>query len=107
MIDPLQECILRMNRGSATLKSALYASYAAVLGGVDLLVFVGGIGEHAPIVRERICAILEFLSVQLDAPSNEANAELISSPESTVRVRVVKTNEDLMIVRHVRSTLAW
>ena len=43
----------------------------------------------------------------LDAPSNEANAELISSPESTVRVRVVKTNEDLMIVRHVRSTLEW
>ena len=82
-------------------------AYAAVLGGLDVLVFAGGIGEHAPAVRQRICDGLDFLGIRLDAPGNEANAALISSPESRVKVRVIKTNEDLMIVRHVRSTLRW
>ena len=82
-------------------------AYAAVLGGLDILVFAGGIGENAPKVRERICDGLHFLGIRLDALGNEANAPLISSSESTVRVRVIKTNEDLMIVRHVLSVLGW
>ena len=82
-------------------------AYAAVLGGLDVLVFAGGIGERAPVVRKGICDGLDFLGIRLDAANNEANAALISSPASGVRVRVIKTNEDLMIVRHVLSTLGW
>jgi acetate kinase len=82
-------------------------AYAAVLGGLDVLVFVGGIGEHAPVIRKRICDSLDFLGIRLDAPCNEANAALISPPEGRVKVRVIKTNEDLMIVRHVLSALGW
>jgi len=82
-------------------------AYAAVLGGLDLLVFAGGIGEHAPLVRERICDGLDFLGVRLDGPGNDANEALISGPQSRVKVRVINTNEDLMIVRHVRSVLGW
>jgi acetate kinase len=81
--------------------------YAAVLSGLDVLVFAGGIGENAPAVRNRICEGLDFLGVRLDVPSNEANAGLISSAESRVKVRVIKTDEDRMIVRHVRSILGW
>jgi acetate kinase len=82
-------------------------AYAAVLGGLDLLVFAGGIGEHAPDVRKRICDGLEFLGIRLEAGSNEVNAALISHAKSPVKVRVIKTNEDLMIARHVSSALGW
>jgi acetate kinase len=82
-------------------------AYAAVLGGLDVLVFAGGIGEHAPEVRRRICSGLEFLGVSLDDRSNAANAAVISRPESRVKVRVIETDEDLMIVRHVCATLGW
>jgi acetate kinase len=82
-------------------------AYAAVLGGVDVLVFAGGIGENAPAVRQRICDGLEFLGIRLDEPRNEANADIISPSGSGVSVRVIKTNEDLMIVRHVLATLGW
>jgi acetate kinase len=82
-------------------------AYAAGLGGVDILVFAGGIGEHAPIVRKAICDGLDFLGIGLDSAANEANAAVISPAESRVRVRVIKTNEDLMIVRHVLSAMGW
>ena len=82
-------------------------AYAAVLGGLDLLVFAGGIGEHAAAVRKRICDGLDFLGIRLDDSGNEANEALISAPRSQVKVRVINTNEDLMIVRHVRSVLGW
>jgi acetate kinase len=82
-------------------------AYAAVLGGLDLLVFAGGIGEHAPAVRQRVCDGLDFLGIRLDGAGNEANEALISVPQSRVKVRVINTNEDLMIVRHVRSVLGW
>jgi acetate kinase len=80
-------------------------AYAAVLGGLDVLVFTGGIGEHAPAVRERICQGLEFLGISLDSSRNEANAPLISSSDSRVNVRVIQTDEDRMIVRHVIAVL--
>ena len=81
-------------------------AYAAVLGGLDLLVFAGGIGEHAPEIRERICHGLDFLGIRLDAPRNQSNAALISL-EGAVRVRIIKTDEDQMIMRHMVSVLGW
>jgi acetate kinase len=75
-------------------------AYAAVLGGLDLLVFTAGIGERAAPVRERICARLGFLGLELDAGRNQAHERLISTDASRVRVRIVKTNEELMIARH-------
>jgi acetate kinase len=75
-------------------------AYAAALGGVEILVFTGGIGERAAAVRSRICTGLEFLGIRLDATRNQANAPVISSDDSRVKVRVIKANEDLMIARH-------
>jgi acetate kinase len=82
-------------------------AYAAALGGLDVFVFTGGIGERAPAIRKRICDGLDFLGIRLDSTANEANAPLISAAQSRVKVRVIKTNEDLMIVRHVASLLGW
>jgi acetate kinase len=82
-------------------------AYAAVLGGLDLLIFAGGIGEHAPAIRKRICEGMGFLGIRLDFAANDANAGLISAGDSSVRVRVIETNEDLMIVRHVVALLGW
>jgi len=76
---------------------------AATLGGLDTLVFTGGIGEHAAPVRERACAGLAHLGIALDAELNRSHADVISSPASRCRVRVVRTNEELMIARHTRS----
>ena len=75
-------------------------AYAATLGGVEILVFTGGMGERAAAIRARICTGLEFLGINLDAARNQANAPVISSDDSRVKVRVIKANEDLMIARH-------
>jgi acetate kinase len=80
-------------------------AYAAALGGLDALVFTGGIGEHAPAIRERICNGLDFLGIRLDAAQNRTNAPVISASNSRVNVRVIQTNEDLMIVQHVITVL--
>jgi acetate kinase len=80
-------------------------AYAAALGGVDLVVFTGGIGEKAAPVRQKICDGLEFLGIQIDPQRNQTNDPVISSPDSRVKVRVIETNEDLTIVRHVRNVL--
>ncbi len=76
-------------------------SFAAVLGGLDTLVFAGGIGEHAPVVRERICAGLAFLGVDVDRKRNGGNAPLISPARSRVKVRVIPTDEEIMIAKLV------
>ena len=73
---------------------------AAVLGGLDTLVFTAGIGEHAAPVRERICAGLDYLGIELDPQRNQVSAPIISRDDSRVTVRVMKTDEDLMIARH-------
>ena len=78
-------------------------AFAAVLGGLDTLVFTGGIGERAAAVRAEICSGLEHLGVALDAPANAGNAEVISAAASRCVVRVIETDEDLMIARHTRS----
>ena len=80
-------------------------AYAAVLGGLDTLVFAGGIGENAPAVRERICAELGFLGIELNRERNTTNAPLISSDAGRVRVRVIRTDEELMIARSVMRVL--
>jgi acetate kinase len=74
-------------------------AFAAVLGGVDTLVFSAGIGENSPAIRERVCANLEFLGVRLERAANEANAAVISAPGSGVTVRVIPTDEELMIAQ--------
>ena len=80
-------------------------AFAAALGGVDTLVFAGGIGENAPAVRARICDGLGFLGIELDQKRNAENA-LLSSPESSrVKVRVIHTDEELMIARSVARVL--
>jgi acetate kinase len=76
-------------------------AYAAALGGLDTLVFAGGIGEHAAPVRARICEGLEFLGIELDASRNSADADVISSTSSRVDVRIIRTDEELMIARSV------
>ena len=80
-------------------------AFAAVLGGLDLLVFTGGIGEHASPVREEICRDLGHLGVWLDSARNDANADVISSDQSTCQVRVIATNEELMIARHTHAVI--
>ena len=82
-------------------------AYAAALGGLDALVFSGGIGENAPEVRERICLGLQFLGIELDEVPNEKNETIISSDSSKVSVRVIKTNEELMIARSVCDLLNY
>ncbi|MCC7418521.1 MAG: acetate/propionate family kinase [Acidobacteria bacterium] len=74
---------------------------AAVLGGLDTLVFTAGIGEHAAPVRARICRGLEMLGIELDEERNDGHAPVISRDGSRVVVRVMKTDEGLMIARHV------
>jgi acetate kinase len=81
------------------------SSFAGVLGGLETLVFTAGIGENAPPIRRRICEGLAFLGIHIDPTRNEANASIISTDDSSVTVRVIKTNEELMIARHTRALL--
>ena len=76
-------------------------AFAAVLGGLDTLVFAGGIGENAPLIRKRICDGLDFLGIELNSKRNARNAPLISRDGSRVNVRVIRTDEELMIARSV------
>jgi acetate kinase len=76
------------------------AAYVAALGGLDLLVFTGGIGERAAPVRRRICKRLGFLGLELDPDRNQAHDRVISAAASKIVVRTLKTNEELMIARH-------
>jgi len=76
-------------------------AFAAALGGVDTLVFAGGIGEHAPLVRGRICDGLEFLGIELEEKRNMANEGVISATTSRVAVRVIHTDEEWMIAKTV------
>jgi acetate kinase len=80
-------------------------AFAAALGGLDTLVFAGGIGENAPLLRARICTELGFLGLELDPQRNAKNAALISLDDSHVKVRVIHTDEALMIARSVAHVL--
>ena len=74
-------------------------SFMAVLSGLDILVFSGGIGENAPIIRSRICKGLGFTGIELDEEQNEQNGFQISKAESKIKVLVIPTNEELMIAK--------
>jgi len=82
-------------------------SFAAVLDGLDTLIFSGGIGENAPEVRDRICRGLQFSGIELDEIKNGKNEKIISTDASKVCVRVIKTNEELMIARLVCHVLNY
>jgi len=74
-------------------------AFAAALGGLDTLVFSGGIGENAPAVRARICDGLGFLGIELEEERNAANEGVISAAASRVAVRVIRTDEELIIAK--------
>jgi acetate kinase len=76
-------------------------SFSAVLGGLDTLVFAGGIGENVPVVRSRICKGLEYLGIELEERLNTGNEGIISTAGSRVVVRVIHTDEELMIASTV------
>ena len=80
-------------------------SFAAALGGVDTLVFAGGIGENAPVIRQNICRDLGFLGIRINSAANARNAPVISVPGAAVTVRVIPTDEELMIARSVLGLL--
>jgi acetate kinase len=81
-------------------------SFAAVLGGVDALVFAGGIGENSPLIRRKICAELGFLGIALDPRANARTNPVISARSGRVRVRVIPTDEERMVARSVVRTLS-
>jgi len=78
----------------------------AVLGGIDTLVFTGGIGEHAAQVREESCRGLEHLGIRIDRERNDRNEAVVSAPRSACTVRTLRTDEDLVIARHTRMVVA-
>jgi acetate kinase len=80
-------------------------SFVAALGGLDTLVFAAGVGENAPLIRERICEGLGFLGIELDRERNAKNARQISPDAGRVKVRVIRTDEELMIARSVSRVL--
>lgn len=82
------------------------ASLAAVLGGLDMLVFTAGVGEHCAFVRERVCKDLAFLGAQLDDQANQDDAPIISRGESRVRICVEPTNEEWVAARETLACLA-
>jgi acetate kinase len=80
-------------------------AYAAVLDGIDALVFTGGIGERSAIIRSRVCAGLGYLGIALDQEANEKNEVLISRPGGPVRVYAIPTDEEKMIARQTLKLL--
>jgi acetate kinase len=81
-------------------------SLAAALGGLDALIFTGGIGEHGAPVRKHVCAQLGWLGLRLNSTANAANATIISSADSQIAVCVIPTNEEWMIARHTAELIA-
>jgi acetate kinase len=80
-------------------------AFSAASGGLDTLVFAAGIGENAPIIRDRICDGLGFLGVELSQMRNAQNAPLISPDSGRVKVRVIRTDEELMLARSTARVL--
>jgi acetate kinase len=114
-ISDLRELTAAADHGSATAHQALAifcraiaktaASYAAVLGGLDCLVFTGGIGEHSALVREQVSRQLGFLGLAIDAEANQRHAAVISDAASSISVRILAADEDGRIAHHVRALL--
>jgi acetate kinase len=83
-----------------------FGALAAALGGLDTLIFAGGIGENSPEARRRICDGLEFVGIVLDESRNAANAPLISAEHGRVAVRVIPTDEESLIARAAAEFIA-
>jgi acetate kinase len=104
-MQQLQEAALKNPKARAAVELFSYqarkalGALVAVLDGLDTLVFTGGIGEHSPPTRAQICAGFSHLGLELDLAANDANAAVISTPQSRVSVRVIPTNEELVIAR--------
>lgn len=81
-------------------------SLAAAIGGLDALIFTGGIGEHAAAVRAAVCRDAAWLGLTCEAAANQANSRKISTPDGRVGVYVIPTDEDLMIARHSLAVIA-
>ena len=81
------------------------AALASTMNGLDALVFSAGIGEHAPATRAKICQNLQFLGLDIDQQTNTANAPLISSKQSRIKVRIIPTDEELIITQTVAGFL--
>lgn len=100
------------NRAAEAIKLFCYqvkkwiGSFAAVLGGLDVLVFAGGIGENCPIIRSRICDGLGFLGIELDGKQNTENNTHISTDRGKVAVLVIQTNEELVIAKTAAGMIA-
>lgn len=80
-------------------------AFVAALGGLDIMVFAGGIGENSPEIRSRICEGLQCLGIEVDVKRNNANAPIISTDKSRVKVRVIKTDEEWMMAKTVSQVL--
>lgn len=80
-------------------------SLVAAIGGLDALVFTGGIGQHAAVIRERVCRTAAWLGVELDVNANEEGGPRISTESSSVCVWTIPTNEEVMIARHTRRVI--
>jgi acetate kinase len=80
-------------------------SLIAVLGGADTLVFTAGIGEHAAVIRQRICNGLQTFGIDVNAARNENDAAIISADGGAVTIRVIATDEDRMLARRGADTL--
>jgi acetate kinase len=110
----LQDLLSEMSRNRHAAEAVELFGYTArkhlgalvsVLGGLDVLIFTGGIGEHSALVRQAICEGMGYMGIQLDPERNAGSYSIISAAESPVMVRVIPTNEELMIARHTRSVL--
>ncbi|WP_243049458.1 acetate/propionate family kinase [Dyella sp. RRB7] len=112
--DPRELLPIESGNERVTLALALYVrrivreigALVAVLGGLDLLVFTAGVGEHNAAIRERVCHDLAYLGLELDPVANLANAPIISTPSSSVPVAVEPTNEEWIAARDAIATLA-
>ncbi|HEX2873407.1 MAG TPA: hypothetical protein VHP33_19245 [Polyangiaceae bacterium] len=112
----MAELLTRVESGDARAQAAVetfaygikkqLGAYLAVLGGLDCLVFTGGIGEHAPRIRQLALAGFEELGIELDATLNASNAPSISSGRSRAQVRIIKANENLVLARAAHAVIS-
>lgn len=96
-----KRAILAMDAYNYRIKKYV-GSYVAVLGGVDILVFTGGVGENQAVTRSYVCKNMEFMGIELDEELNDkvrAQEVLISKPSSKVKVVIIPTDEELTIAR--------
>jgi acetate kinase len=115
-ISDLRQLTAAADQGSAPARQAIaifcraiaktVSSYAAVLGGLDCLVFTGGIGEHSALVRQQVSRQLAFLGLAIDIEANQRRGATISQPASPIRVQIIPADEDGRIARHVQTLLA-